>query len=302
MAANGFSTIFSWSVIITVCRAERSGFPVFHTAGFSRGRNMIKFCTLASGSSGNSLYLESKYSKILIDAGISFRRISRSLGNMGVAVSDLDAVVLSHEHEDHSRAVGKMSEVPVYVSGETTGFWEGKRNGHRNGNGAAERLREFDSEEPFSINDLTITPFSVEHDAIDPVGFTVTDGSVKIGIVTDIGKPTALVIESLKGCDALVLESNHDREMLFSGSYPPYLQQRISGGHGHLSNEQSASLLREVLHDGLKYVLLAHLSAKNNSPEMALRCSLEVLRQNGAADRVAVSVAPRSTVGEVITV
>ncbi len=302
MAANGFSTIFSWSVIITVCRAERSGFPVFHTAGFSRGRNMIKFCTLASGSSGNSLYLESKYSKILIDAGISFRRISRSLGSMGVAVSDLDAVVLSHEHEDHSRAVGKMSEVPVYVSGETTGFWEGKRNGHRNGNGAAERLREFDSEEPFSINDLTITPFSVEHDAIDPVGFTVTDGSVKIGIVTDIGKPTALVIESLKGCDALVLESNHDREMLFSGSYPPYLQQRISGGHGHLSNEQSASLLREVLHDGLKYVLLAHLSAKNNTPEMALRCSLEVLRQNGADDRVAVSVAPRGTVGEVITV
>lgn len=263
---------------------------------------MIKFCTLASGSSGNSLYLESRYSKILIDAGISFRRLSRSLESMGVAVSDLDAVVLSHEHEDHSRAVGRMSEVPVYVSGETVSFWRGKRNGHRNGNGSVENLREFDSEEPFGVNDLTITPFSVEHDAIDPVGFTVTDGSAKIGIVTDIGKPTALVTESLKGCDALVLESNHDREMLFSGSYPPYLQQRISGGHGHLSNEQSASLLGEILHDGLKYVLLAHLSAKNNTPEMALRCSLEVLRRNGADGRVAVSVAPRSTVGEVITV
>ena len=263
---------------------------------------MIKFCTLASGSSGNSLYLESKYSKILIDAGISFRRISRSLGSMGVAVSDLDAVVLSHEHEDHSRAVGKMSEVPVYVSGETVGFWGGKKNGHYNGNGAIENLRKFDSEEPFSINDLTVTPFSVEHDAIDPVGFTVTDGSVKIGIVTDIGKPTALVIESLRNCDALVLESNHDGEMLFSGPYPPYLQQRISGGHGHLSNEQSAFLLGEVLHDGLKYVLLAHLSAKNNTPEMALGCSLEVLRRNGADGRVVLDVAPRSTVGEVITV
>ena len=275
---------------------------------------MIKFCTLASGSSGNSLYLESKYSKILIDAGISFRRISRSLGSLGVAVSDLDAVVLSHEHEDHSRAVGRMSEVPVYVSGETVDFWERKRNGHdhKNGggpsktvgsrNGAIEKFRGFDSEEPFLINDLTVTPFSVAHDAIDPVGFTVTDGSVKIGVVTDIGKPTALVIESLKGCDALVLESNHDREMLFSGSYPPYLQQRISGGHGHLSNEQSAFLLGEVLHDGLKYVLLAHLSAKNNTPEMALGCSLGVLRRNGADDRVMVDVAPRSTVGEVITV
>ena len=275
---------------------------------------MIKFCTLASGSSGNSLYLESKYSKILIDAGISFRRISRSLESMGIAVSDLNAVVLSHEHEDHSRAVGKMSEVPVYVSRETVGFWERKKNGRSNGNGgglskaegsrngAIEKLREFDSEEPFRINDLTITPFSVAHDAIDPVGFTVTDGHVKMGVVTDIGKPTALVIESLKGCDALVLESNHDREMLFSGSYPPYLQQRISGGHGHLSNEQSALLLGDVLHDGLKYVLLVHLSAQNNTPEKALGCSLEMLRRNGADDRVAVSVAPRNAVGEVITV
>lgn len=269
---------------------------------------MIKFCTLASGSSGNSLYLESKYSKILIDAGISFRRISRSLGDMGIAVSDLNAVVLSHEHEDHSRAVGRMPGVPVYVSGETVGFWERKRNGHNPGNGAGSRngaikeMREFDSEEPFGINDLVITPFSVAHDAIDPVGFTVTDGRVKVGVVTDIGKPTALVRESLKNCDALVLESNHDREMLFAGSYPAYLKQRISGGQGHLSNEQSASLLGDVLHDGLKCVVLAHLSASNNTPEMALGCSLEVLRRRGAEGRVALAVAPRSAAGEVLTV
>lgn len=271
----------------------------------------MKFCTLASGSSGNSLYLESKCSKILIDAGISLRRISRSLGDMGIAVSDLHAVVLSHEHEDHSRAVGRMPGVPVYVSGETVGFWERKRNGHGSGNGARaprspnggiEKMREFDSEEPFRINDLTITPFSVAHDAIDPVGFTVTDGRVKVGVVTDIGKPTALVRESLKNCDALVLESNHDREMLFAGSYPAYLKQRISGGQGHLSNEQSASLLGDVLHDGLKCVVLAHLSASNNTPEMALGCSLEVLRRRGAEGRVALAVAPRSAAGEVITV
>ena len=275
---------------------------------------MMKFCTLASGSSGNSLYLESKYSKILIDAGISLRRISQGLGDMGIAVSDLHAVVLSHEHEDHSRAVGRMSGVPVYVSGETVSFWEGKRNGHKRGNGAGspkaagsrngsiEELREFRSGVPFRINDLTVTPFSVAHDAIDPVGFTVTDGRAKVGIVTDIGKPTALVRESLKNCDALVLESNHDREMLFSGSYPAYLKQRISGGHGHLSNGQSASLLGDVLHDGLKYVLLAHLSAGNNTPETALGCSLEVLRRRGADGRVALAVAPRSTAGEVVTI
>ena len=263
---------------------------------------MIRFCTLASGSSGNSLYLESKHSKILVDAGISFRKISRSLSSLGIAVSNLDAVVLSHEHVDHSRAVGKMSEVPVYVSGETVGYWEGKRNESSNGNGAIGELREFNSEVPFCINDLTVTPFSVAHDAIDPVGFTVTDGDVKIGVVTDIGKPTALVRESLKNCDALVLESNHDREMLFAGPYPPYLKQRISGGQGHLSNDQSASLLGDVLHEGLKYVLLAHLSARNNTPEMALGCSLEVLRRGGAEGRVALTVAPRSAAGEVIEI
>ena len=270
---------------------------------------MIKLCTLASGSSGNSLYLESKHSKILIDAGISLRRISRSLGDLGTAVSDLDAVVLSHEHEDHSRAVGRMPEVPVYVSGETVDYWERKKNGSGNGsgtsrspNGAISQLMEFDSQAPFRINDLTVTPFSVAHDAIDPVGFTVTDGHVKIGVVTDIGKPTALVRESLRDCDALVVESNHDREMLFAGPYPPYLKQRISGGQGHLSNEQSAFLLGDVLHEGLKYVLLAHLSDRNNTPEMALGCSLEALRRGGMEGRVALSVAPRSTVGEVLTV
>ncbi len=271
----------------------------------------MKFCTLASGSSGNSLYLESKHSKILIDAGISLRRISRSLGEMGIAVTDLDAVVLSHEHEDHSKAVWKMSEVPVYVSRETVAFWKRKGNGRSNGNGkdasrlsdgGIGKLREFDSQDPFHINDLTITPFSVAHDAIDPVGFTVTDGRVKIGVVTDIGKPTALVRESLKNCDALILESNHDREMLFSGPYPAYLKQRISGGHGHLSNDQSASLLDDILHDGLRYVVLAHLSTKSNTPEMALGCSLEVLRRRGAQHRVALTVAPRSAAGEVMTV
>ncbi len=263
---------------------------------------MIKFCTLASGSSGNSLYIESKHSKILIDAGISFRRISQSLSSLGIAVSALNAVVLSHEHVDHSRSVGKMSEVPVYISGETVDYWEGKRNSSGNRNGTIKELREFNSEVPFCINDLTVTPFSVVHDAIDPVGFTITDGDVKIGIVTDIGKPTALVKERLRGCDALVVESNHDRKMLFSGPYPPYLKQRISGEHGHLSNDQSASLLGDVLHEGLRYVLLAHLSETNNTPEMALVCSLEALRRKGVEDCVALSVAPRNTVGEVITI
>ncbi len=266
----------------------------------------MKICTLASGSSGNSLYIESERSKILIDAGISFRRISRSLKSIGVEVGDLDAVVLSHEHEDHSRAVTKMSEVPVYVSGRTIEFWMNKKNGEirKNNHGKVSmgKLEEFDSETPFYVNDLLITPFSVAHDAIDPVGFVVCDGRSNVGVVTDIGEPTALVVESLKNCDMLVLESNHDTEMLFSGSYPWHLKRRISGGLGHLSNDQAALLLGNVLHDGLKRVLLAHLSVYNNTADLARRCSLEVLRQNGAEDHVTMEVAPRNTIGEVVVI
>ncbi len=270
----------------------------------------MKICTFASGSSGNSFYLESRHSKILIDAGISLRRISRNLQSIGSEVNDIDAVILSHEHDDHSKGVWRMPRVPVYVSEETVDFWEGKKRakkseyngGTRKTQSGMEVIKQFDSQSAFEIKDLQITPFAVAHDAIDPVGFTVTDGQVKVGVVTDIGKPTALVIESLKNCDVLVIESNYNRDALFSGPYPAYLKQRISGGHGHLSNEQSASLLEEVMHKGLKHVLLAHLSAKNNTAEMALQVSLDVLRRNGACGYVSLMVAPRNEPSEVIEI
>ena len=251
-------------------------------------RDNMKICTLASGSSGNSLYLESEQSKILIDAGASFRRISTRLASLDVDILEIDAVILSHEHTDHSKAVEKM-EVPVYASWRIADLWKDR----------VKTLVEFDSSTPFRLKDLLVTPFSVAHDACDPVGFTVEDGASKVGVVTDIGKITRLVVESLRGCSALVVESNHDREMLLDGPYPWHLKQRISGGDGHLSNEQSASLIEEVLHDGLRHVVLAHLSSMNNTPELAMASAREILLSNGGG-RVSVSVAPRNGVSEVI--
>ena len=264
--------------------------PVFSASLRTQEANDMRICTLASGSSGNSLYLESQRSKILIDAGVSLRRISRSLQSLGTSVEEIDAVVLSHEHGDHSRAVAKM-ETPVYVCGAAAEVLRDR----------VTDLREFDSETPFRVKDLLITPFSVSHDARDPVGFTVSDGRSRVGAVTDIGRVTRLVVESLRNCDALVIESNHDREMLLEGPYPWDLKQRIGGGDGHLSNEESAELLGAVLHEGLRHVVLAHLSRSNNTPERALAASREILRERGA-EHIALRVAPRNEISEVLTV
>ena len=264
--------------------------PVFSASLRTQEANDMKICTLASGSSGNSLYLESQRSKILIDAGVSLRRISRSLQSLGTSVEEIDAVVLSHEHGDHSRAVAKM-ETPVYVCGAAAEVLRDR----------VADLREFDSETPFRVKDLLVTPFSVSHDARDPVGFTVSDGRSRVGAVTDIGRVTRLVVESLRNCDALVIESNHDREMLLEGPYPWDLKQRIGGGDGHLSNEESAELLGAVLHEGLRHVMLAHLSRSNNTPERALEASREILRERGA-EHIALRVAPRNEISEVLTV
>ncbi|NIP32179.1 MAG: MBL fold metallo-hydrolase, partial [Candidatus Dadabacteria bacterium] len=195
----------------------------------------MKVCSLASGSSGNSLYLETKYSKILIDAGISFRQIKLRLQKLNVNIDELDAVVVSHEHSDHTHAIRKLN-IPVFVSNSTVELWKDD----------VSNLHEFDSEASFRLNDLTITPFSVPHDAIDPVGFTVDNGSKKMGIVTDIGSVTGLVVDKLNGCNILIIESNHDSETLMYSSYPWPLKQRIKGRLGHLSNEQASELLNKV--------------------------------------------------------
>ncbi|MEQ9619289.1 MAG: MBL fold metallo-hydrolase [Deltaproteobacteria bacterium] len=250
----------------------------------------MRVCTLASGSSGNSLYIESRDARVLVDAGISLRQITIRLKKIGVELSDLDAVVVTHEHSDHTAAIPRIN-VPVHVASATAHLWRNKVN----------RLREFDSDSPFAIKDLFITPFSVPHDALDPVGFTVeSQRGEKVGVVTDIGSVTQLVKERLRGSNVLVMEFNHDNDILLYSHYPWDLKQRIKGRLGHLSNLQASELLDELIDCELKHVVLAHLSQVNNRPEVAFNSASNVVKRKGAETEVRVSLAPRKTIGEVL--
>jgi len=250
----------------------------------------MKVCTLASGSSGNSLFIETKRAKILVDAGATLKQLNSKLKTLDVEISDIDAVVITHEHTDHTLALPHIG-VPVYVSSSTVPLWKDK----------VKNLNEFESSSPFSIKDILVTPFPVPHDALDPVGFTVQTDHKKLGIVTDIGSVTALVRERLKGSNILILEFNHDHQMLLYSSYPWELKQRIKSRLGHLSNEEGAILLKNLIHEGLCHVVLAHLSEVNNKPKTALQAASSVLQKSGA-DHIGLSVAPRKTLGEVIRI
>lgn len=250
------------------------------------GRKKIRICTLASGSSGNSLFIQTERAKVLVDAGISPRQIAVRLKALGIQISEIDAVLVTHEHADHIAALPFL-QVPVYVASTTTFLWKDK----------VENLREFDTGSTFYINDALITPFPIPHDAIDPVGFTIQTDHKKVGVVTDIGSVTALVRERLKGVDALVLEFNHDEEMLIYGPYPWDLKQRIRSRLGHLSNVDAAGLLGSLMHDGLRYVVLAHLSESNNTPKKAIEAASKVIK---CADRTKLLVAQRRVLGEVL--
>lgn len=248
----------------------------------------MRVCTLASGSSGNSLLVETDHTRILVDAGISRRRIKKKLDHLGIAIEELDAVITTHEHQDHTLSITKL-DLPVYVTSSTVHIWKDK----------VKSLCEFDTGSDFSINDIVITPFSVPHDAIDPVGFSIITENRKIGIVTDIGSVTGLVVQKLRDSNVLFVESNHDSNMMLYSNYPWELKQRIKSRLGHLSNDQSSALIAELLNDNLEYIILAHLSEVNNNPETALKEAVKVLNNKGA-DHVRIGVAPRKEIGEVI--
>jgi phosphoribosyl 1,2-cyclic phosphodiesterase len=250
----------------------------------------MKACTLASGSSGNSLFIQTKFSKILVDAGISVRQIKARLKKLDVELPDLDAVIISHEHVDHAMSIPKI-ENRTYVASATIHLWKDK----------VKNLYEFNTGSSFSIKDVLITSFSVPHDALDPVGFTVETDHRKLGIVTDIGTATSLVRERLKGSNILIIEFNHDEDILRESNYPWEIKQRIMSRLGHLSNAQAANLFASLLHNKLSYLQLAHLSETNNRYDVALRAASSVIEKSGA-DHIGVSIAPRKTLGEVLTI
>lgn len=226
----------------------------------------LSVCMLASGSRGNAIYLSDGNSRILIDAGLSGVEIERRMSSRGLDPEKLDGIVVSHEHSDHIQAVGVLSrrfKLPVYISDGTYAAASQQL-------GRIDDVRRFNCGAPFPIGGLELHPFSISHDAMDPAGFTVTANGTRIGIATDLGIATSMVKTHLKACSALILEANHDPVMLAEGSYPWPLKQRIKGRTGHLSNDDTLQLLKEILHDRLSHVILAHLSEQNNTPEKAL--------------------------------
>jgi len=241
----------------------------------------FQICILASGSRGNAVYVSGGSTSILIDAGLSGIEIERRLNSKGLYPEDLDAILVSHEHTDHIKGVGVLSRrfnLPIYMNSKTE-----KASVSQLGN--VRVIKNFECGSPFMIKDLFIHPFSISHDAKDPSGFTVNQNGTKIGIATDLGIATSMVKEHLKGCSLLILEANHDKDMLINGPYPWPIKQRIKGRAGHLSNEASKNLLKELQHDRLKYVILAHLSQTNNTPQKALsEVSRAITRCNAQLD------------------
>jgi len=249
-------------------------------------------CVLGSGSKGNAIYISDGSSSILIDAGLSGIEIERRLKSKGLSPENLDAILVSHEHADHIQGVGVLSrrfDLPVYISCRT-----GKVAASQMG--TVRELRNFECGSTFTIKNLTIHPFSLSHDAEDPAGFTIRLDSKKIGIATDLGIATAMVKSHLKDCTLLILEANHDPIMLENGPYPWPIKQRIKSRTGHLSNEETKDLLKEIHSHRLKHVILAHLSETNNTPQKAIR----VVGQALATCKIKLDVAFQDRSGELL--
>lgn len=243
----------------------------------------LSVCVLASGSRGNAIYIDDGNTAVLIDAGLSGIEIQRRMDRKGLEPSKLDAILVSHEHSDHVQGVGVLSrrfDLPVYIS-------DGTRRATGKSLGKLKEVIPFTCGKAFDVDSLKIHPFSISHDAEDPAGFTIRSNGSKVGIATDLGIITAVVKTHLKDCNILVIEANHDPQMLIDGPYPWPLKQRIQGRSGHLSNEDTADLLQQILHDRLSHVILAHLSEENNTAEKAIQTVEPVV--NGSCVKIHVA-------------
>lgn len=238
----------------------------------------LNVCVLASGSSGNCIWVSSGATAILVDAGLSAREIERRLAAIGRRPEALRAICLSHEHTDHTSGMARLHTRYGPALYANAGTIEGYTGG---GTKASLPWNVFTTGAAFAIGDLTVEPFAVPHDAYEPVGFVISSGGVSLGIATDLGTPTSVVRERLKTCRALVLEMNHEEQLLHASRRPWPLKQRILGRQGHLSNRQSGELLESLAGTHLERVFLAHLSAECNRPELAERHARERLAAAG---------------------
>lgn len=254
----------------------------------------MKYLSVASGSCGNCHLIEHHHTKILVDIGLSGKAVERGLSDHGIDLSSVDAILITHEHSDHIKGVGIVSrryDLPIYATEKTwqsIGDSVGKIREHN-------RLL-LDKSRPFDLGDLEISAFTTSHDAADSCGFVVTDGKYRLAIATDLGCITPVVEEAVLGSDLVILESNHDVEMLKVGSYPYLLKRRVLSDRGHLSNETAGKFAADLVASGTKGILLAHLSGENNFPLLAYETVSDELskRQMSAGKDVQLGVLQRA--------
>lgn len=258
----------------------------------------MEFCSIYSGSSGNCIYVASDRTKILVDAGLTGKKIQEGLKEIGVSPNDINAIVVTHEHDDHIKSAGILSRrfnIPIYAN---TNTWEAMLD--KIGDINMDNIKIFDGYSPFDIGDVCVVPYPIPHDAAAPCGYSFIHDRCKVSIATDIGYASEAVKNNIKDSDLILLESNHDVEMLKVGPYPYPLKLRILSDSGHLSNEACGNTIVEILNSRIKKVVLGHLSKTNNYPELALRTVLSILEMNGIRDGrdIDIDIAMRDKVGK----
>lgn len=240
----------------------------------------MKYCVLGSGSKGNCTYVEAGGVSLLIDAGFSGKEIEKRLAAIDRDMKDVKALLISHEHNDHLKGVAVLARryrIPIFATQAT--FAAGRRV-----LGDVPFYEEFKAGATFHLGEISIHPFRISHDCVDPVAFVFEHGSVSLGYCTDTGMVSRLMSHRLAGCNGLIFESNHDQEMLKNGPYPFRLKQRVSSNKGHLANSETASFLSDLLHSELSHITLAHLSQTNNDPYLAYDAVSEAVERKWAAD------------------
>ena len=263
----------------------------------------MRFTSIASGSSGNCTYVGSDNTHILIDAGVSKKRIEEGLKGLDLGLSDISAIFVTHEHVDHISALHtilKKYDIPIYA---TAGTIQGIRNSDKKSEMTQSRFFPVVADKQVSVGDMIIDPMTISHDALDPCGYRVYCQGKKVGVATDLGCYTEYTVDCLTDCDALLLEANHDVRMLQTGPYPYQLKRRILGDKGHLSNEKSGELLCRLLNDKMKGIFLGHLSQENNLPELAyetVRVEIEMGDTPYRGNDFPLIVASRSELSQVL--
>ena len=265
----------------------------------------MRLCSIASGSSGNCIYVGSDSTHLLVDTGISKKRIEESLAELQVRGEDLNGILITHEHSDHIQGLGvfcRRYDVPIYATrGTIAGICACKTLGKM----PEGLFHEIITDEAFDIGDLTVKPFAISHDANEPTGFRIEKDKKAVAVATDLGVYDDYIVECLKGLDAVVLEANHDTHMVEVGPYPYPLKRRVLGDYGHLSNELSGRLLCSILHDNMKHIVLGHLSKENNFPELAYETvKLEVTMSSTPYDgnQIPLMVADRDKMSKILCI